>query len=198
MFVSGTFRAMRHLGSILLSLVLAPIIWLAAGVGLSKISEGFTTDPDYLAAFVGVLALGLAGLLYSVLMLARLSPLGPILAGLLYFGVSMWALANPESLANVLPQDILGVDGAGTAPAGGVAVLLAVPLLATVASPRRWRRYDRADAATHPTMYGSPASAPSSPYPNYPSPLPPPTYPGQPSYASSAEPDDTRPLPPGS
>jgi hypothetical protein len=178
---------MRHLGSVLLSMALAPIIWVGAGMGLSKFSEGVTGDSDYLAAFVGLIALGLAGLGYAALLLTRLSPVGPVLTGLAFFGATMWLLFGRSSFTSTMPDGVLGVAGAGHIPAAGLAALLAVPLLATVVSPRRWRRYDRVDAGTYPTVYGSPAR--HSPPATYPP--PPPAYP--PVY----EPDDTKPLPPG-
>lgn len=217
---------MRHLGSFLLSLVFAPLIWVGTGIGLSKFAEGLTDDPDYLAAIVGLLGLGLAGLLLAVLMLMRLSPVGPVLVGLAYFGATAWALASPTTIDDVFPRNVVGVENAGLLPLGGTAALLAVPLIATVVSPRRWRRFDRLpDAGTHPTMYGTPqATSPSSPYSgsSYSSPLPPPTYapPGYGAQTYDAAPkydspqtyspsggygasspgtgEDTRPLPPGS
>jgi hypothetical protein len=178
---------MRHLGSILLSLVLAPIIWFGAGMGLSKFSEGLTNDPDYLAAFVGLIALGLAGLAYAALLLTRLSPVGTVLLGLALLGATMWLLLDRDSFTSTVPDSVLGVAGTGHGPAGGLAALLAVPLLATVFSPRRWRRYVFADPGSHPTLYGSPARY-----------SPPPAYePPTPAYPPVYDPDDTKPLPPG-
>jgi hypothetical protein len=183
---------MRHLGSFLLSMVLAPAIWITTGIGLSKFGEGLTNDPDYLAAFVGMVALGIAGALLAVLIMVRLSPVGPVLAGLGYFGATMWGLSDPGSFQDMIPQDLFGVANAGWIPSAGVAALLAVPLIATIASPRRWRRYARPDAGTYPTVYGTPAATPPtfSAAPTYPT--PPPVYP-PPVY----DPEDTKPLPPG-
>jgi hypothetical protein len=176
---------MRHLGSFVLAMVLAPVIWIGTGIGFSKFAEGLTDDPDYLAAFVGLMALGLAGACYALLLLTRLSPVGPVLTGLAYFGATLWALISLSSFTDVMPQNVIGVESAGFRPVAGTAALLAVPLIATVFSPRRWRRYDRADAGTYPTVYGSPRATPSTYTP------PPPVYP--PLY----DPEDTKPLPPG-
>lgn len=147
---------MRHLGSVLLSLLFAPLIWLSTGVGVSKLAEGLTEDPDRFAAFTGLLAIGIAGLLYSLLVLSRLSPLGPVLVGLGFAGATLWALMARGSFRDTVPEHFLGVAGAGWLPSTGYAALLAVPLLATIFSPRRWRRYaDQSDAGSHPTLYGS-------------------------------------------
>jgi len=172
---------MRHLGSLLLSMVLAPVIWIATGIGLSKFAEGLTADPDYLAAFVGMLAIGMAGAGYALLLLARLSPVGPVLTGFAFFGLTMWGLIGPTSFGNTLSRDVIGVANAGYLPAAGTAALLAVPLIVTVFSPRRWRRYDR---ATYPSVYGSPRATP-------------PTYNPPPPYPPAYDPEDTKPLPPG-
>jgi len=186
---------MRHLGSFLLSMVLAAAIWITTGIGLSKFGEGLTDDPDYLAAFVGMVALGIAGGLYAVLMLVRLSPVGLVFAGLSFFGMTMWGLTAPSSFRDTVPRNLFGVADAGWIPSAGMAALLAVPLLATIASPRRWRRFPRPDPGTYPTVYGSPAPTPAgySAAPNYP-PAPAPT--GL-SYPPAYDPEDTKPLPPG-
>src|SRR5256885_7919110 len=53
-------------------------------------------------------------------------------------------------------------------PAFGVSLLLAVPLLATIGSPRRWRRRpDAVDPSTEDTAGGYPTS-PAPAYANYP------------------------------
>ncbi|HZN20257.1 MAG TPA: hypothetical protein VFB84_19010 [Micromonosporaceae bacterium] len=146
---------MRHFGSVLLSLVLAPLIWLSAGVGASKLAEGLADDPDRRSAFVGLVAIGVGGLLYSLLVLSRLSPLGPVLVGLAFGGATVWAVVAANSFRDMVPEDFLGVSGAGRLPASGYAALLAVPLLATIFSARRWRRYDyEPDEASQQTGYG--------------------------------------------
>ncbi|HET8684711.1 MAG TPA: hypothetical protein VFM54_23000 [Micromonosporaceae bacterium] len=145
---------MRHFGSVLLSLVLAPFIWLSAGVGASKLAEGLADDPDRRSAFVGLVAIGVGGLLYGLLVLSRLSPLGPVLVGLAFGGATVWAVVAASSFRDMVPEDFLGVSGAGRLPASGYAALLAVPLLATIFSPRRWRRYDHEPDDVSPAGYG--------------------------------------------
>src|SRR5262249_25010360 len=128
---------MRHLGSIVLCFILTPVIYLLIGVGVSKING----DPGFVAQAIGSLALATAGLLYAILVMSRLSPLGPVLAGLALLAVQIWALAANENFRSTVPGRMLGVPSAGTLPAqAGYALLLAVPLLVTIVSPRRWRR----------------------------------------------------------
>ncbi len=217
---------MRHLGSLIWSLLLAPGIWLLTGVGLvnyGKAQYGPTHDNIKLA--LGLLALLGAGVLFSLLALPRLAPIGPFLVGVAFLGLAGWAAIDQAAFLRALPTDSLDVRSTLAAPAAGVAVVLAVPLLITVLSPRRWRRFDQA-----PALHGSPAgpanqapwaagagnpatpSYPTGPaesgYPGYPAGPPESGYPTGPSYpagpAGSSTPsyptgplvDPTQPFPP--
>lgn len=152
---------MRHLGSIVLSLILAPVIYLLAGIGLAEALGNSSTAsrPDHLKVTLGILALVAAGLLYCLLVLTRISPIGPVLASLLYFTASVWALFAHDSLGRLLPDSVLGIHGAADLPLNGVSLVLAVPLLLTAVSPRRWRRY-----AQPPAPYGLSYPPPPAPW----------------------------------
>ena len=175
---------MRHLGSFALAIVLAPLIWALSGVGIAKLLVGLTEDSSG-PNLIGLATLVGAGGLYCILVLVRLSPVGPGLVGIAYLGVTLWMAVAPATATDTIPRDILDVRGAGMAPAVyGMAAVLAIPLLATIGSPRRWRRY------AEPPLYGAtvaPAaySYPASGYLSY----TPPSYP-------TAETETTRPLPP--
>jgi hypothetical protein len=191
---------MRHLGSIVLSLFLTALVYVLTGVGLANwalaLSSGGTSE-DYVKLGMALAALGVAGVLYGVLTLTRLSPLGPVLSGLALFGLAMWAALAFNSYTDTMPSRILGVDGTDFAAAGsGAAALLAVPLIATVLSPRRWRRWANPPAAVPapgyaPAGYGAPA-APAAPYPGQPAApaygAPYPTSPAGPSAPQSPSP----------
>jgi hypothetical protein len=155
---------MRHLGSIVLALVLTPVIYLLTGIGMLKIipAEGHFK----VASLIGVAAILGAGALYALLVQARLSPLGPIIAGLALMVATVWVLVSPDGLIKLLPDSVLGVRSAGIAPLDGVALLLAVPLLITVVSPRRWRRYAQPRAAAGPAP-GAPGGYPPPPPSGY-------------------------------
>ncbi|WJK42467.1 hypothetical protein O7608_08860 [Solwaraspora sp. WMMA2056] len=132
---------MRHVGSLVLSLVLAPVIWFLAGLGLSEYAtarrEAYDQPPT--EVFVGLAALAVCGIVYALLLLPRLSPIGPVVAGLSFLGLAAWSAADMTSFYQNMPGRLFGTDDTFTAPAEGLAVVLAVPLLATVVSPRRWR-----------------------------------------------------------
>lgn len=132
---------MRHLLSVVLGLVLSPLIYVAAGFAAVKFSEANDGGSiQYAAAALFLLAALVAGSLYAILVMARLSPLGLVLAGLIYLGVTFWALISPSNFVSTLPKSFLGEEGILYAPVGVGTVILAVPLLITVFSPRRWRR----------------------------------------------------------
>jgi hypothetical protein len=141
---------MRHAGSLLLSLFLAPLIWVGTGYGLNEVNRaraqlvgGFEIE-----IVLGMLALLAAGGLYALLTMARLSPIGPALIGLIFLALATWSAFDPDSYFDTMPTDLRDGDFALTYPALGYSALLAVPLLATLLSPRRWRRYAVPAAAT--------------------------------------------------
>jgi hypothetical protein len=194
---------MRHLGSLVLSLIIGALAYVLAGIGIVKYVDAqrdLAADKavGYLPLVLAITLLVAAGGLYSVLVLTRLSPLGPVLLSFALFGVAMWSMFDGDGFADTVPNDVLGVDNALLVPAGPVSLLLSVPLLITVFSPRRWRKYAYPMAAVAPspgyspppTTYGDTATYPSSPaggYSSYPDSAPPyastaSSYPSSPSY----------------
>ncbi|MGW4946717.1 hypothetical protein ACWEOZ_34600 [Actinoplanes sp. NPDC004185] len=133
---------MRHLRSILYALVLAPAVWILCGVGFDQDLTGRARDNGGIESLSGVLLLVLAGTAYAILLFSPISPLGPLLAGLTFLGVGAWARIAPASYAGVWPEN-LASDGFNlSTPGYGLAVLLAVPLLGTALSARRWRGFE--------------------------------------------------------
>ncbi|GAA2685086.1 hypothetical protein [Actinoplanes palleronii] len=133
---------MRHLRSILYALVLAPAIWVLAGVGFTHdlVSRGrdlFTAE-----SLSGLLLLVFAGILHAIMAFTPISPAGPTLAGAAYLGVTYWAWTAPESYAGIWSPDVVKADFDLSRPGYGLAALLAVPLLCTALSARRWARYE--------------------------------------------------------
>ena len=168
---------MRHLLSIVLSLVLAPVIYGGVGYAAVKFAASGPSEPTTSQVLLGLLGVVVAGGLYAPLMLARISPVGPALAGLAFLGVTLWALFDRDGFVDLMPASMLGARGALWVPAGAVSGMLAVPLLLTMASPRRWRRTEIAGptgyAAYTPPIYTPPEYAPAgSAAPAYPTPDP--------------------------
>ena len=188
---------MRHLGSLVLSLVLAPLIWVLTGMGLADfgthLASGDSLGTD---GILGLAELIGAGVLLAVLVLSRLSPLGVGLAGLIFIGMTLWAAVDASSLIDAMPDSVLGRDGALTVPAGGPGLLMGVPLVLSVLVPRRWRKHDRVTAlyaatpgapppgaaayGQQPQPYGGPQPTPGFGQPPYPTSPGSPAYPGAP------------------
>lgn len=170
---------MRHLLSLLLAVVLTPVVFFASGYGSIKFAESVATNrvaPTLLA----LAAIAAAGIAYGILILARLSPLGTVLAGLALLGVVGWALVDANSYVDTVPNSLFGQRGLFTAPVNAMTAILAVPLLFTIASPRRWRRY------ANPAAAGPVSAAPTYPTPDPSSPTYNPSY--SPAYTPPAAP----------
>lgn len=148
---------MRHLGSVVLTLLVAPLVLLLAGRGLTAFTDaagGSRTDP--LATAVALAALAAGGLLYAGLTVPPLSPLGPLVGGGLYLTFGAVILLGPADLLDRLPVGGVRLDQAQVTAAAAVAVLLALPLLLTVFSRRRWRGPEPAVAyppGHHPPLH---------------------------------------------
>jgi len=158
---------MRHLLSVALALVLTPLIYIAAGLSAIKFGEANELgNIETVPALVGLFAAFVAGALYALLVMARLSPVGPVLAGVVYLGLTLWALLAPSGFLNTMPARLFGVDDLLYVPVGFGTALLAVPLLVTVFSPRRWRRDAQPGAVAYQAAPAYP-SAPGSAAPSY-------------------------------
>jgi hypothetical protein len=132
----------RHLRSILYALVLAPAAWILTGIGLTDDLHGRARQYTGVESFTGLLLLLLAGAAYAILVFSPISPAGPALSGLAYLGVVVWALVAPASYAGVWPAGVTKPGFDLSRPGYGLAALLAVPLICTALSARRWARYE--------------------------------------------------------
>jgi hypothetical protein len=125
---------------VLLALVVAPLIYFSAGLSAIKFTEARGVGQiDVVPALLALAAALFAGGLYALLLMTRLSPAGPVLAGLLYLGVTLWQLFDVGGFTGATPDKLFGVADLARVPAGFGTALLAVPLLVTVFNGRRWR-----------------------------------------------------------
>jgi hypothetical protein len=141
----------RHLVSVLLGPVLGFIVYVLLGYAAFKVQleSGWTGDNA-----IGILAMVGAGVAYAVLVVPRLSPLGPALVGLAFLGLGLWIVSDLSSFVSTMPGDLLGLENAGFG-AGLYLLPLSIPLLATLASPHRWMGRPR------PAMVGGAAPPPA-------------------------------------
>jgi hypothetical protein len=198
---------MRHLLSLVLGVILAPLIYILVGVSESKLFEGLGVggkQVQIVPELIAVLCALAAGGLYAVLVLVRLSPVGTVLAGLILFFPTLWMIVAYQNFSTTLPESFLGVRGALQSGAGGLVIMASIPLLLTVLSPRRWRSSAQPAAGAYvaptygtatPSAVYQPAGTPYSGAPAYQSAPPgspatptytPPTY-TPPSYAAPAD-----------
>jgi hypothetical protein len=168
---------MRHIGSIVLSIIFAPVIYILTGVGMVKFGSNTGAvlagqSTDWTAVGIGTGALVVAGALWAVLTMVRISPLGPLLAGLMFIGMQVWALLDLTDLISTLGSSVMGVSHAAEEPLNGPALVMAISMLATIFSPRRWRSKEQATmaASAYPTTYNAGPSypVPTSAAPTYP------------------------------
>jgi len=132
----------RHFRSILYALVLAPAVWVLAAVGFTHDLTTRGRGDFAVESASGLLLLALAGAAYAILLLAPISPAGPLLGGLAFLGVSVWALVSPGGYAGVWPSAVAKEGFDLSRPGYGLAAMLALPLLCLMLSARRWARYE--------------------------------------------------------
>ena len=155
---------MRHLLSILAGLIIAPATWLLVGFGQAKFvkitndTEGFTLSD----ATVPLALLAAAGLVYGLIAVTRISPLGPLIAALFFAGGQLAYAWRPMKFGDLLSGGkVFGETGVLTLPAStGVAAIMGGALLLTLFSIGRWRRWPKPeepeDLFDRDTQVGSP------------------------------------------
>ena len=142
----GKAHPVRHVLSLLLGLVIAPVVWIGAGLGQAKLAQAAADGVTLNSATVPLAILAGAGLVFGLIAVTRISPLGPILAGLLLIGVQLAYVARAERITELLPKRVAGAEGVLTLPAAtGLAAVLGAALLFAVLSVARWRRWPKYD-----------------------------------------------------
>ena len=152
---------MRHLASLLAGMIAAPAAWLLIALG----QEGFADArvPGGLAAPAAYVA-G-AGVLLGLVATLRISPLGPLVAGLLLLTAPVLLFVYGERTLDAIPDTIwLFTRSFEIQPepplANGTLLLVGAALTMSVFSAKRWRRWP---AAAPPTV--APAEPPAAPEP---------------------------------
>ena len=162
---TGTVRAMRHLGSLLAGLLIAPAVWLLLAIGQPQATATFTTwqshNTYHTADLIGPVAyLAAGGLLLGLIASVRVSPLGPILAGTAYAAMYGVLFVNPIWGLDRIPNRIdvhFAVAHPRIPVTNGTLALLSFCLLASMISAKRWRRWPEVAAPEQ-----EPAETPSA------------------------------------
>ncbi|WP_051571407.1 hypothetical protein [Cryptosporangium arvum] len=145
---------MRHFGSLVLALVLAPVVWVAIAFGTNRLARSVlalsgSSDTD---KYLGIGLLLVAAIALGVLLVPRISPVGPVIAGAGFLAVSALGLSSGSPVYD-LGKDVLSTADQQTLvspiPTGYLwlaGFLLLVPLVV----PARWRKQRGAEPAAAP------------------------------------------------
>ncbi|MGR6317323.1 hypothetical protein Q2K19_06345 [Micromonospora soli] len=161
---------MRHLWSFLAGLVVAPVTWVLVTLGQDGsgrtihrwVELGTYSTPNLIEPAV---YLGVAGVLLGLLATLRLSPFGPLVAGLLLVVPYIGMFVAPFTVRDQVPEGwkLLGDPLPLRQPLeNGTLFLIGVLLLMAVFSVGRWRRPGQPAAEAELT----PADKPIEPNPS--------------------------------
>ncbi len=133
---------MRHLGSLLAGLLVAPVVWVLTGFAQVDLASHLTgRDHAYPTSQIWppALLLTVTGLILGLVASTRLSPVGPGIAGLLYLVATGYWLAVPRHVSRALPASVAGERGVLTRPLEtGVIPLLGGLLVVALFAATRW------------------------------------------------------------
>lgn len=133
---------MRHIWSLILGVVIAPLAWFLVAFGQSAMSRGHSLS-DFKNDFIlgGLLIVGV-GLLLGLIGSLRTSPVGALIAALVFLGASGFAIFAPLEALNLFGDArTLGSYelNLATPLTSGVLAVVGGMLLLSVFSPARWR-----------------------------------------------------------
>ncbi|SCL27978.1 hypothetical protein GA0070616_3603 [Micromonospora nigra] len=157
---------MRHLWSFLAGLVVAPVTWVLLTLGQDGSTRAVTRWVEIGTANTANLIepavyLAVGGILLGLLGTLRISPLGPLVAGLLLVTPYAGLFVSPFDVREAVPADrsFLGDPLPLWLPVeNGTLFLIGMMLVVATFSGQRWRRWPRPAAAT--TTAPTPAEGP--------------------------------------
>jgi hypothetical protein len=177
---------MRHLWSLLAGLVAAPAIWVLVAAGqdgsADVVARWVRNDTYNWANLIGpTVYLAAAALVLGLIAVLRISPLGPIVAGLALVAPYLALFAAPFRVRDAVPDrwrlfgDPLPLDQPLD---NGTLFMIGAMLLMATFSVQRWRSWPRAYDAADDAGYdwpppGSPMPEAAPPTLGYPAPDPP-------------------------
>ncbi|MFG1927994.1 hypothetical protein [Cryptosporangium sp. NPDC048952] len=160
---------MRHFGSLVLAIVLAPVAWVAIAFGTNRLARSVldlpgSSDTD---KYIGIGLILVAAIALGVLLVPRISPVGPVIAGAGFLAVSALGLSSDSPVYDVGKDIVSNADQqtlVSPIPAGYLwlaGFLLLVPLVI----PARWRKQRTTTPAAAPAAgpYGPGGPGPSGP-----------------------------------
>ena len=146
-----SWRAVRHIGTLLAALAIAPVAWIMLAFGQSRSARAFSAAAERGGLHAAdlrtpLLVLAAAGILFGLIGTLRFSPVGALVAGALYVSSYAMLLVAPDDWFSLFDRN-LSIAGRQVDLAepirSGTTVLLGALLLVAVASVSRWRRRPR-------------------------------------------------------
>jgi hypothetical protein len=149
---------MRHVGTMIAAIIIAPSAWLLLAIGQDQSTEAFTREQansslnshDFVKP---LLFLAAAGVLLGLIATLRFSPLGAVMTGIAYAGSYALLLVAPDRVLDTLPDNIsiAGFHADATTPLrSGTTLLVGALLLVAIISIGRWRRWPDSDERYDP------------------------------------------------
>ncbi|MET8230142.1 hypothetical protein ABZS77_05615 [Micromonospora sp. NPDC005298] len=161
---------MRHLWSFLAGLVVAPITWVLVTLGQdgsSRTVDRWVEIGTFNTANLiePAVYLGVGGVLLGLLGTLRLSPLGPLVAGLLLVIPYVGMFVAPFEVRDAVPQDwkVFGDPLPLRLPVeNGTLFLIGMLLLMATFSRQRWRQWPQPAATPVEAAVTTPSDGPRS------------------------------------
>lgn len=165
----GTVPGMRHLGSLIAGIIAAPLCWLLLAFGQVSSTTAFANEANngtlHSNDFIRPLIyLAVAGIIIGLVATLRISPVGPLVAGVAYAGSYVALLIAPQRVFDTFSYTIkISSERADlTQPlTTGAALVIGAALLVAVFSASRWRRWPRPE---QPAADGEPAGEKTAPW----------------------------------
>jgi hypothetical protein len=171
---------MRHLGTLIAAIVIAPAAWLLIAFGQTQSGTAFVKAQasgawpagDFLAP---LLLLAGAGILVGLLASLRFSPLGAVVTGVVFVASYVAVFVDGKDVNKLLNYRVTIASHTAdvrTPVATGASLLLGALLLVGVASVSRWRRWPVAAAPVAGTDTTDPGTADEPTNPDFWTPAP--------------------------
>lgn len=146
---------MRHLGSLIAGIVAAPLCWLLLAFGQVSSAKAFANEANngtlHSNDFIRPLIyLAIAGIIIGLVATLRISPVGPLVAGVAYAGSYVALLIAPKRVLDAFSYTVkISSERADlTQPlVTGASLVIGAALLVSVFSVSRWRRWPHPEQA---------------------------------------------------
>ena len=160
------WRAVRHVGTLLAALVIAPVAWILLAFGQTRSARAFAAAADggglHAADFrAPLLLLAATGILLGLIGTLRFSPVGALVAGAFYLNTYAMLAVAPGDWLHLFDRtlSIAGREADLAAPIrSGTTLVIGALLLVAVVSVSRWRRAPRTtpEPSGYPDEYAGP------------------------------------------